>query len=91
MNLLDWLTLASYLALNVDIVLQIKRIHHTKSSDDLSIAGMTIRYIAILIILFKFINLNDTALLIGQGLATITFSTYFALATFYYLHGKKRS
>lgn len=90
MNLLDWLTLVSYLALNVDIILETFRIYRTKSSNDLSIFGMTIRFAAIVIILGKFISVNDMSLIIGQALATLTFGAYFALALAYLKHGKKR-
>ena len=61
MALLDVLTLLSYIALNVDILFQIRRIYHTKSSRDLSLFGMSVRYAAILIILIKFITLSDSA------------------------------
>jgi len=84
MTLLDLLTLLSYVALNVDILFQIRRIHQTKSSQDLSLAGMSIRYTAILIILTKFINLSDLPLIIGQGLILLTYTTYFALALYYF-------
>jgi hypothetical protein len=84
MTLLDLLTLLSYVALNVDILFQIRRIHQTKSSQDLSLTGMSIRYTAILIILTKFINLSDLPLIIGQGLILLTYTTYFALALYYF-------
>jgi hypothetical protein len=85
MALLDGLTLLSYIALNVDILFQIHRIYHTKSSRDLSLCGMSVRYAAILIILIKFITLRDVPLIIGQGLIVITFTTYFALALYYFV------
>jgi uncharacterized protein with PQ loop repeat len=84
MTLLDLLTLASYIALNVDILFQIKRIYRTKSSRDLSLTGMAIRYAAILIILIKFITISDLPLIIGQALILLTFTTYFALALYYF-------
>ena len=84
MALLDLLTLLSYIALNVDIVVQIRHIYHTKSSHDLSLFGMSIRYAAILIILFKFISLSDAPLILGQGLIVLTFTAYFALALYYF-------
>ena len=84
MTLLDLLTLLSYIALNVDIIFQIRRIYQTKSSRDLSLVGMSIRYAAILIILFKFISISDLPLIIGQGLIVITFTTYIALAVYYF-------
>lgn len=83
MALLDLLTLFSYVALNVDIVLQIKRIYYTKSSRDLSLFGMSVRYAAILIILIKFISISDLPLIIGQGLIVLTFTTYLVLALYY--------
>jgi uncharacterized protein with PQ loop repeat len=84
MTLLDLLTLLSYIALNVDILFQIMRIYRTKSSHDLSLTGMSIRYVAILIILIKFISISDVPLIIGQGLIVLTFTTYFALALYYF-------
>lgn len=91
MSFLDWITLLSYIALNADILFQIRRIYQTKSSKDLSLVGMTIRYIAILIIFIKFINLSDTALIIGQGLIAITFTVYFVLAVAYFYYRKQKT
>jgi hypothetical protein len=91
MTVLDLLTLLSYIALNVDIVFQIERIYQTKSSRDLSLTGMSIRYAAILIIMIKFMNLSDAPLIIGQGLIVLTFSTYFALALYYFAKGNART
>ncbi len=89
MSTLDWLTLASYIALNVDIVLQIKRIYRTKSSKDLSLAGMLIRYVAILVILIKFMSLSDLPLIVGQGIIAFTFTVYFVLAALYFLRHRR--
>jgi len=91
MNTLDILTIASYLALNIDIVLQILRIYKTKSSRDISLTGLTIRYVSILVILYKFVSLGDLPLIIGQGFITITFSMYAALATLYFLRVSRAS
>lgn len=90
MNILDILTLISYIALNVDILFQIRRIRRTRSSEDLSLLGMTIRYIAIAIILIKFISLSDKPLIIGQALIALTFTIYFAFAILYYHYRKER-
>ncbi len=90
MNLLDWFTLFSYIALNVDVVLQILQIYKTKSSKDLSLLGMIIRYAAIIIILMKFISLHDTPLILGQGLIALTFTVYFVLAAVYYRYRTKK-
>ncbi|HSW98497.1 MAG TPA: hypothetical protein VLF71_01535 [Candidatus Saccharimonadales bacterium] len=90
MDILDWLTLLSYIALNIDIVLQIRRIYRRKSSEDLSLAGMTIRYAAIIIIIIKFAALGDVSLIIGQSIAVVTFGTYFAMALIYFRHRKDK-
>jgi uncharacterized protein with PQ loop repeat len=89
MNILDLLTILSYLALNIDIILQIKRIYRTKSSEDLSLPGMTIRYVAIIVILVKFASLSDMPLMIGQGIIAATFTIYFVLAVLYFRHRHK--
>ncbi len=89
MDLLDWLTLFSYIALNVDVILQARRIYTTKSSEDLSLFGMTIRYVAIIIILIKFISLSSLSLILGQGLIAATFTIYFILAILYFRHRKR--
>jgi uncharacterized protein with PQ loop repeat len=89
-SLLDLLTLLSYIALNVDILLQIKRIWQTKSSRDLSLLGMGIQYAAILIVLIKFIDISDLPLIIGQGLITLTFTTYLAVAVYYFAIATRR-
>jgi hypothetical protein len=83
MTHLDLLTVLSYIALNVDILFQIERIHKTKSSRDLSLIGMSIRYAAIFIILIKFVSLTDLPLIIGQALILLTYTTYLALAVYY--------
>ena len=89
MNLLDIFTIISYIALNVDIVFQIHQIYKTKSSRDLSLIGLSVRYAAILVILIKFISLGDIPLIIGQGLITATFTTYFVFAFYYFFHRVK--
>lgn len=88
MPLLDWLTLLSYVALNVDVILETRRIYRTKSSNDLSLFGMLIRYIAIIIVLIKFVSLHDPSLVIGQALIAFTFTLYLALAVVYFRHRK---
>ena len=88
MPLLDWLTVISYAALNVDLVFQIVRIYKTRSSADLSLFGMTIRYAAIVIILFKFISLGDIPIIVGQSLLALSFTIYLTLALIYF--GQRR-
>jgi len=89
MNFLNYLTLFAYIALSADVLLQIKHIYHTKSSRDISIAGLAIRFIAIVIILIKFISLGDMPLAIRQTLIAITFTTYLSLTIVYLIHRRK--
>ena len=83
MSTLDILTLISYVALNVDILFQIARIYRTKSSHDISLIGLSVRYVAVLVILYKFYTLSDLPLIAGQGLITLTITLYFVLAVLY--------
>lgn len=89
MNILDILTLISYIALNIDIVFQIAQIYKTKSSRDLSLVGLSIRYVAIVVILVKFVSISDLSLMLGQGLILITFTTYFVFACYYFFKRSK--
>jgi len=90
MSFLNWLTLFSYIALNVDVLLETRKIYRTKSSADLSLFGMAIRFFALVILLIKFDSLGDVSLIIGQGLVALTFAFYFVLALSYFRHKKSR-
>lgn len=83
MNLLNWLTLASFTALNIDILLQVSKIRSTKSSRDISIAGLSVRLIAATIIAIKYLQVGDNSLLLGQIFILISLGTYFAYAVLY--------
>jgi uncharacterized protein with PQ loop repeat len=90
MSSLDLLTYIATFALTIDVLLQIKHIYHTKSSRDISIIGLCIRFFAIIVLLFKFISLNDFPLVMGQLLIAVTFTAYFALAGVYFIHRRKK-
>jgi hypothetical protein len=83
MKILNIVVLLAGFAIAADIVLQAKRIHHTKSSRDLSLIGLTIRYVAILVILAKLISIHDAVLITGQTLIALTFTVYVTLAYVY--------
>jgi uncharacterized protein with PQ loop repeat len=89
MSILNLLTLFAFIALNLDIIFQIIRVRKTKSSKDLSLLGLIIRFIAIIIILIKYIALRDTTLVLGQALIAVTFTIYFSLAILYFFRRKK--
>lgn len=84
MHFLDIITFASYIALTVDVILQIHQVYLSKSSRDISIVGLSIRYLAILIIFYKFFTLGEWPLFLGQLLLTISFTLYLILVIIYY-------
>lgn len=84
MELLDIITFASYVALTTDVLFQIYRVYTYKSSHDISIVGLGIRYVAIIIILYKFFTLGEMPLILGQLLLTLTFTLYLGLVVLYY-------
>lgn len=90
MNFLDILTSLSFLALIIDISLQIRRIEKTKSSRDISLTGVFFRFAASVIVMFKLISLKDVPLIIGQGLFVLTFAAYFYLVATHIKHRRKR-
>lgn len=90
MNLLDFLTLLSFIGLNVDIILQVHKIRQVKSSEDISLTGLFIRFIAIFVILYKLICVGDMALIFGQALLAVTFTGYMFLVFSYLPRRKKR-
>ncbi len=83
MSILDILTVFSYIALCADVLFQIARIHKTKSARDVSLIGASIRFVAIVIILIKFLSLNDWPLIIGQLLVFTSFLIYIFLVLVY--------
>jgi len=89
MNLLDLLTLLSFIGLNIDVLLQARKIREVKSSEDISITGLMIRFVAIIIILYKLIRVGDLALILGQALLVITFTSYMVLV-FSYLPKRRK-
>lgn len=89
MEIINLLTGLSYLALIIDVLLQIRRIHYTKSSHDISLTGIFFRLVASLVIMVKLISIKDIPLLVGQGLFVITFIAYFYLTIIHVKHRRK--
>jgi uncharacterized protein with PQ loop repeat len=90
MNLLDFLTLLSFIGLNIDVILQAHKVRQVKSSEDISIAGLMVRFVAIFVILYKLICVGDMALIFGQALLALTFTSYMFLVFSYLPKAKKR-
>lgn len=89
MNLLDFLTLLSFIGLNVDVILQARKIREIKSSEEISIPGLMVRFVAIFVILYKLICVGDMALIFGQALLALTFTSYMFLVFSYLPKAKK--
>ena len=90
MNLLDFLTLLSFIGLNIDVLLQAHKVRQVKSSEDISISGLLVRFVAIFVILYKMLCVGDLALIAGQALLAITFTSYLVLVLSYVPKAKKR-
>lgn len=86
MDTLDIITLLSFIALTADIMFQIRNIYSTHSSNDISLIGISIRYVAIMVIFYKFYTLTEWPLMIGQGMLAIVFTLYLVLAFHYHRH-----
>jgi len=90
MNLLDFLTLLSFIGLTADVILQAHRIRQVKSSEDISLTGIFIRFISIFVILYKLLCVGDMALILGQALLAVAFIAYMFLVFSYLPKNKKR-
>lgn len=79
MDTLDLLTAIALCALSVDVGLQIWRVMKMKSSEDVSISGVIIRFIAALVMLVKFAWIQDAVLVWGQVILVIVLTYYLFL------------
>ncbi len=79
MHILDIATIVALMALNIDIFLQNQKVYRRKSSKDISLPGLSVRYIAIFIILTKYVAINDKVLVFGQSLIALNVMVYIVL------------
>ena len=79
MDTLDLLTAIALGALSIDVGLQIWRVMKMKSSEDVSISGVVIRFIAALVMLVKFSWIQDAVLVWGQVILVIVLTYYLFL------------
>jgi hypothetical protein len=87
---INYAALISFFALGIDLVVQISRLYRRKSSQDISLRGITIRTLGTVVILIKFISLDDIYLIIGQATITIALIIYLA-EIFYYRRSRDSS
>jgi hypothetical protein len=77
--IIDYGTLVAFGAISVDLLFEILRVWHRKSSGDISLWGCSIRFLSGFVLVAKFITLNDKYLIAGQVTVTILIAIYFTL------------
>lgn len=83
--IVNYATLLAFAAFTGDILMQIRQVWRQKSSYDISIIGITVRVLGGLILLTKYVLLDDAYLMVGQTLFTATISGYLLLLAYYRL------
>ena len=63
---LNFLTTLAFVAINIDLGMQIWQVWQMQSSADVSISGVVIRTVAIFILLIKYTYIQDPVLIWGQ-------------------------
>lgn len=81
--IINYATLISYIAFSTNLLLQIFLVYRRKSSLDISWKGLTFSLIGSLVILLKFLTLNDIYLILGQIVFSITVATYLTMVIYY--------
>lgn len=89
MELINLLVVVSFVALNLDVLLQNYRLYQIRESVDISLSGVALRLFAVIILATKFYVLNENALFIGQSILSVNVSIYLILVT-RYRYKKKR-
>lgn len=79
MSNIDIVVSLSFIFLNIDILLQNVKVYKRRSSQDIALPGTLIRYLAILIILYKYLTIKDSALIAGQLFILLNVSVYILL------------
>ncbi len=74
--IINYATLIAFIGLTLDNIIQIYHIIREKSSDNISFRGESIRLLAVIILLTKFILIKEYFLVIGQTIFLTTFVIY---------------
>ena len=83
-------TLLAYVAFSIDLGLQIIRIYSRESSDDIEWKGTVVRLMGCLVLLVKFLGVQDPYLIVGQALFTFVVMAYL-FAVLHYRHIIRKS
>ena len=89
MELINLLVVVSFVALNLDVLLQNYRLYQIRESVDISLSGVALRLFAVIILAIKFNLLGEDALFVGQSILGVNVSIYLVLVT-RYRYKKKR-
>lgn len=76
---LDIITFFAYIALAVDLVLEIRKVRARQHSDDISLLGIAVRTSAATVILIKLFVVNDYVLIVGQAMLIALLIAYLVL------------
>ncbi len=82
-EIVNTLVIISYIALNLDVLLQNYRVYQIRESVDISLTGVVLRLFAVAVLAFKFHLLSEWALYIGQTILAINVGVYLLLVTRY--------
>jgi hypothetical protein len=88
-ELINLLVIVSFVALNLDVLLQNYRLYQIRESVDISLSGVALRLFAVIVLATKFHLLDEGALFAGQSLLAVNVAVYLALVT-RYRYKKKR-
>lgn len=75
MWILDYAVLLAFSSFIIELLFQIRHTLNRKSSIDISITSVIIRFLAGIVLLIRYLVIKDTFLIIGQ----ITFSSIFLI------------
>lgn len=89
MDVINILVVVSFVALNLDVLLQNYRLFEIRESVDISLSGVALRLLAVVILAAKFYMLDEGALFIGQTVLGLNVAVYLVLVT-RYRYKKKR-
>ena len=78
--LINYATIAAFLLFCADLIYQLKQVPKTKDSSSVSTLGLAARATATIILLVKFISLNDLYLIGGQSIFSLLVLVYLALS-----------
>lgn len=86
---ISYASIIAYMAFSIDLLMQIFKIQKNKSSDDVTSWGVGIRLMGSCILLLKFITVNDSYLMVGQGLFSLTILAYLLTVVYFKKKGVK--